>query len=325
MRKAWLGTSLCAIAVLLTPIPAEAAFPGTPRPLAYSRVTLDESVGSTGGLFAHGPRKRDRRTQLTDDPGDSSPSYSANGRLIAFSGNREGALAPGSHIYVMRRDGSGVTQLTGGEFVDSNPSFSPDGRLVVFDRSGFPSRTGHIFSVPVAGGDVRQLTRGASDDSDPVYAPNGRWIAFVSNRRSRARTDRSNIFSMRPNGDRVRLLIGGVRNELDPDISPDGRRIVFVSNRRRGPNLFVARSDGRRVRALTHSRGDCFRGTCYTNPSWAPDGRHIAFLASGRYKSEVEVMRSDGRGRTVEFDGGGTEAEGFGTYIGPPSWGPRPR
>ncbi|HEY7456648.1 MAG TPA: hypothetical protein VH703_05175 [Solirubrobacterales bacterium] len=325
MRKGRLSTWLCGIAVLVLAAPAQAAFPGAAGPLAYSRVTLDESVGSAGGLFAHGPRKRDRRVQLTDDTRDSSPSYSPNGRLIVFSGNRDGARAPGSHIYVMRRDGSDVRQLTGGELVDSNPSFSPDGRLVVFDRSEFANRTSHIFSVPLSGGEARQLTRGSNDDSDPVYAPNGRWIAFVSDRRRRARTDRSNIFSMRPNGSRVRLLIGGVRNEFDPDISPDGGKIVFASNRHRGPNLFVAHSDGKRVRALTRSRGDCFRGTCYTNPSWAPDGKHIAFLASGRYKSEIEVMRSDGRGRTVEFEGGGTEAEGFGTYVGPPSWGPRPR
>jgi TolB protein len=130
---------------------------------------------------------------------------------------------------------------------------------------------------------------------------------------------------MRPDGSQIRLLIGGPRNELDPDISPNGRSIAFSSNRDHGPNLFVARLDGKHVRELTHSRHDCFGSACYTNPSWSPDGKHIAFLASGRYSSDLEVMRADGRGFSKEFAGGGTEEEGFGSHVGAPAWGPRPR
>ncbi len=323
MRATGLLSLVCAVALLVAAATAQAAFPGVPGPIAYPRSVVSE-LGDPGGIFAHGPRKRDGRIRLTDSTRDATPSYSPNGRLIVFSGNRDAGLLPaGTHIYAMSRDGNDVRQLTSGEFIDSNPSFSPDGRTVVFDRGGFADRTTHLFSVPLAGGTPRQLTVGESNESDPVYAPNGRRIVFVSDRRPSARTDRGNIFSMRPNGSRVRLLIGGARNELDPDVSPNGRAIAFDSNRRRGPNIFVARIDGTHVRALTRSRGDCFRGTCYTNPSWAPDGRHIAFLGAGRYKSVLEVMRTDGRGSAKEFDHGGTEAEGYGTYLGAPGWGSR--
>jgi len=269
---------------------------------------------------------RDRPQQLTDDIDDSAPSVSSNGRLIAFSSNREapGPLAQGLHIFVVKRDGSGLRQLTSGAFYDSNPSFSPNGRQIVFDRR-VPSinRVSHIFKVSIDGSGLRQLSDGPGGDYDPVFSPNGRVIVFVSNRRPSGRRDRSNIFSMRPNGSRLRLLIGGPRNEYDPDISPNGRKVVFTSNRS-GSNLFIARINGRHVHALTHRR-DCLRGGCYSNPAWSPDGKHIAYLSTGTYSSSVDVMRVDGRGFSKEFDRGGTEAEGFGSHVGPPNWGPRPR
>lgn len=324
-RAALLILSL-AIAVA-APAPAQAAFPGAPGPIAYSKSTYTEVTGDSGGLFAHGPRKRQPTRQLTSDPSDSSPSYSANGRMIAFAGNRD-LLPPlgstASHIYLMNADGSAVAQLTSGDNYDSNPSFSPNGRQVVFDRAVGFSRESHIFIVNVDGSGLRQVTDDAGRDSDPTFTPNGRRIVFVSNRDTDARSDHSDIFSIMPSGAGLRVLIDGPRDEYEPDVSPSGRRIAFTSNRDHGPNIFVAKSNGRRVRALTHSQGSCFRSVCYGSPSWAPDGKHLALISSGRYSSDLEVMRSDGTQRN-EFDGAGRDSEGYGSAIGAPAWGPRPR
>lgn len=320
-----LALPVIGLAMLFAAAPSQAAFPGAPGPIAYSHTVIGEGT-DTGGLLAHGPRKRDAPVELTENPTDSSPSYSPNGRLIVFAGNHDPGLAPqGSHLYVMKRDGSDVRQLTSGSFYDSNPSFSPNGKLVVFDRSGLQGRVAQIFSVSLDGSGLQAITDATGSDSDPTFTPNGKRIVFVSNRMTGGRADHSNILSMRPDGSQIRLLIGGPRNELDPDVSPNGRSIAFSSNRDHGPNLFVAKINGKHVRELTHSRHDCFGSACYTNPSWSPDGKHIAFLAIGRYSSDLEVMRADGRGFSKEFANGGTEEEGFGSHVGAPAWGPRPR
>ncbi len=309
--------------VAILAAPAQAAFPGKPGPLVYPRASADESA-DTGGLVLHGPRQRQKPRRLTASSADDTPSFSASGRLVAFSGNYEPGPAPaGRHIYVVNVDGSGLRQLTTGAGFDENPAFSPNGKQVVFDRHVGTGKA-HVFSVNVDGTGLRQLTNGSFNDSEPVYMPNGKRIVFVSDRDHDVRTDRSDIFAMAPSGANQRVLIDGPRNEYEPDTAPSGKSIVFVSNRAAGINIFVARANGSHVRQLTHNKRDCFSGNCNLSPAWSPDGRHIAYLAVGRFSSDLEVMRADGRGGK-EFANGSTEEEGFGTRVGPPSWGPAAR
>ena len=310
------------LALLIAAAPAWGAFPGRPGPIAYAKVFSGETEAEyAGGLVAHPPRLGQSPQPLTGNPTDDSPSYSKDGRLIAFESTRNApgeVEKSGNHIFVMGSDGSGVRQLTRGEgFSDSNPSFSPNGKLVVFQRYRPSRRATHIFSVRVGGGGLRQLTRGRSANSEPTYSPNGKWIAFVR---------RGDIFSMRPNGRHVRLLVGGRNREFDPDVSPDGRSIAFASNRGgTGANVFVQRI-GRRggVRQVTRSNGTCSTDRCYTDPSWAPNGRHIAARRKTQSTFAVVVIRANGRGGVQVFEGG-TSKEGCCDYLGPPGWGPRPR
>ena len=324
VRLLWLAAAVALVLALGTG-PARAAFPGTPGPIVYAKQASSE-YDSSGGLISHSPERRGGSHPITSDTRDDAPSFSADGRLIVFSGNREPA-APGNyaiHIHVMNADGSGARAVTSGEGYDRNPSFSPNGRQVVFDRTDSTGRP-QIFIVNIDGTGLRQLTE-TSKNSDPVFAPNGKWIAFVSDRDHDVKTDRSDIFSMRPDGTNQRMLIDGPRNESEPDISPDGRKVAFVSNRVQGSHIYVAKSNGSGVRTLTHGSKtkSCHYTACYFAPAWAPDGKHIALLSLRRYNSEVEVMRSDGTERK-EFAGGGTETEGYGTTVGPPTWGPAPR
>ena len=75
-----------------------------------------------------------RLTQKSTSSG--SPSWSPDGRKIAFTSDRDGNF----DIYVMTADGKNLTQLTNDLLVTNvEPSWSPDGRQIAFasDREGY--------------------------------------------------------------------------------------------------------------------------------------------------------------------------------------------
>jgi Tol biopolymer transport system component/TolB-like protein/Tfp pilus assembly protein PilF len=62
---------------------------------------------------------------------DGNPSFSPDGRRIAFSSTTDG----NSEIYVMNSDGSGLLRITRHTAEDSSPHWSPDGLRIIFSSS----------------------------------------------------------------------------------------------------------------------------------------------------------------------------------------------
>lgn len=331
LRKTLIG-ALSALTLLAAMASgAQAAYPGEPGAIAYLKYKdVSEIVGGLevshpeGGLVAHGPRHTDAPRLLIDDPTAEAPAYSPNGRLVAFTSSRfpeSGSRTP--HLFLMRSDGSGVRQLTGGPAADADPYFSPDGRRLVFTRDQ------HLWLLTIAGGAERQLTSGPHRDVEPVYTPSGRRIVFASDRRARGGRDKFDIWAIGSDGRNPKLLIKGAGTEISPDVSPDGRRIVFVSETEKSKvgDLKLARSDGSRVHSLAQSGSRCEPcrcDPCFSDPAFAPDGKHLVAGADDGGRTNVYVMRLDGRSRK-SFDTGAVEIEGNGTHVASPTWGPAPR
>lgn len=126
-----------------------------------------------------------------NSPGnDGSPSFSGDGRRIAFRSGRPGNY----NIYVMNSDGTGVKRLTHGQSHDNFPAFSPLNDEIAFssDRDGeldpkTGRRTFEIYTLKVSpngtSGELRRITYSHGQNAHPQYSPDGQWLVFTSERR----------------------------------------------------------------------------------------------------------------------------------------------
>lgn len=147
-------------------------------------------------------------TDITDwddidwDAKDGMPSWSPDGRRIAFMSHRDGDF----DVYVMNDDGSNVHPLTHNDSDDYFPAWSPDG-----SRMAFVSRKG-IYVMNADGSDVQQLTDNEYGDDVPAWSPDGRRIALNSRRGG----GETGIYVMNIDGTDVERLTDG----YDPTWSP---------------------------------------------------------------------------------------------------------
>jgi dipeptidyl aminopeptidase/acylaminoacyl peptidase len=341
---------ISAIALLALAFSASAALAANPRAVVYSKATTIEGVAK-GGLFAV---KAGHLNQLTEDPTDTEPVFSPDGRTVAF--------IRGGDVYSIRPDGSGLRHLTSGASLDSAPLVSPDGKRAVFERRAAAGEAADLYAVRVLGGGLRALTSGADDDHGADFSPDGRAIVFVrdsvdgpntkediySMRASGARLARltqtgvdefkprwfaggilysrgestegpaayADVYTMRRNGTRVRSLVAGVGSAYVEDVSPDGRTLLF----RRDQGLWSKRIGPGRARKLAQ-----LPDGSQTNGVFSSDGRKVAAFVAVEEQQSLVAIDVKTR-RQTQLAEGFEASEKDGTAIGPViAWQPAPR
>jgi dipeptidyl aminopeptidase/acylaminoacyl peptidase len=242
-------TALLVLLALAIPATASAASSRTGA-VVFSRATEEGGV-TKGGLYA---AREGRLNQLTEDPADSEPDFSANGRKIAFVRSGD--------VWAMRADGTGQHRLTSGPEVDSRPQFDPKGHYVVFERRAAAEGSPHDLYRVNLGGSAHVLTGGAYDEHEASFSPDGRAIVFV---RSIAETGggfADDVYSVRPSGAGLaRLTTTGHIDEFSPRYFKGG--IVFSRGQSgEGPgayaDVFTMRRSGDRVRVQVAGAGSSF-------------------------------------------------------------------
>jgi Ca2+-binding RTX toxin-like protein len=143
------------------------------------------------------------------------PSWSPDGRTIAFVSRRDGNL----ELYTMSWDGSNQTRITSTPGAESSPDWSPDGRRLVFVRGP------DLWVRDIGTGRENRLTRTPHVETEPVWSPNGRLVAFT-------RVSGGALFVRDMQRESVRKIVADVGGNLSWQ-----PRCTMIGTR--GPNFLV--------------------------------------------------------------------------------------
>jgi tricorn protease len=157
---------------------ANAAHAADETPLLAQEPTLSRTqiVFVYGGYLWSVPREGGEARQLTTGGHEQSPTFSPDGKWIAFAGQYDGNV----DTFVMPADGGEPRRLTWHPGQDAPLGWTPDGKRILFvsDRDAYADIT-RFYTVPVEGGWPEVLPMWRAFEGG--YSPDGTRVAYVPN------------------------------------------------------------------------------------------------------------------------------------------------
>jgi Tol biopolymer transport system component len=208
----------------------------------------------------------------------SQSAFSPDGKLLAFSAQREGR----DILYVMDVERRKTIKRfdVGLEWVTS-PSWSPDGRQIVV--SGTASGLTDLYVIDYETSALRRLTNDKAGDLQPAWSPDGKSIAFTTERGDDTDLDALrlgewHIATYSVETGQVAVVPGQGGHNMNPQWSPDGKSLAFVSDRTGIANVFLVDLETQLHYQLTNVIGAVSGITEYSPAiTWAPRADKLAF------------------------------------------------
>jgi Tol biopolymer transport system component len=245
--------------------------------------------------------------QLTSMNGiETSPAFSPDGRLVAFSWN--GEREDNYDIYVKTVGSSEVRQLTTDPAAETIPVWSRDGKQIAFLRD-HPGGGTNVYSVFSTGGGERKLSdfRIAGGPSARIaWSPDQRWIVGRPDMaEDLARNGNWALYLIPVGSGTPRRLTGAKAPDIDltPAFSPDGRRLAYVA---------CVNFSGRSCRVSVLELGADYTPAGPPRPlasalrnrsiAWSRDGSSVVYDTNARGRYELWRMSVDGGGEPERLE-----------------------
>ena len=237
---------------------------------------------------------RQPTAEFTPTPGNTAIAVATmvgggSGQIV-FASSR--SVVP--QLYLVKTDGTDLTQLTNMDKGACQPSWAPDGTRLVFispclgrgDLFETIYNESSLYMINADGTGLKQLTAAPGSDFEPAWSPDGKQIAFTS-----VRGGFRQIYSLDVNSLAITLLTNTTDSieSSQPAWSPDGTKIAYTVKRVGTYQVWSMDANGQEATQLAHSGQDLWDYL----PSWSPDGRTIFFSERRPGAFRPWVMRID--------------------------------
>jgi dipeptidyl aminopeptidase/acylaminoacyl peptidase len=208
-------------------------------------------------IWTYDIRTQQKQQLTVGDFDHSGPTWSPDGRWIAFTSNRSNTTgrdpnySNNTDIFLVPADSGAVRQLTVNPGPDRSPSWSPDGRFIAYlasERVNSSADQMDLMVVAVDGGEPRNLTRELDHSVGSIeWASDGRSIYFTA-----AEGLGTHLYRVPAAGgalQRIDFGDGFVFGRFSA--TPDGRRwVVTGSTLDEAGIVLLTEADGRRPRRV---------------------------------------------------------------------------
>jgi eukaryotic-like serine/threonine-protein kinase len=217
------------------------------------------------------------------------PSWSHNGRWIAFWGLPEGTGK--RSIWVIKALGGTPLEITNDNYINWSPFWSANDKYLYFSSNRGGSM--NLWKVKLNDHDEK-----ISSEIEPVITPSlasvmakmsldGKKLIYVS------QDTRANIYkiSFNPVNETIsgnpEAVTEGSKQFTFPSVSPDNKKLAAATFGQQ-EDIYIINTDGSGFTRLTN---DIFKDRC---PSWSSDGKHLVFFSDRSGKYEIWEIDIDG-------------------------------
>jgi mono/diheme cytochrome c family protein len=174
------------------------------------------------------------KTMLDDSEGAvRDPQVHYNGQKIIFS------YRPGGtsyyHLYEINTDGTGMKQLTHGDFDDIEPSYTADGQIIFVSSRAkrwvncWLTQVAILYGCDANGGNLHALSGNIEQDNTPWPLPNGQILYTRWEYVDRSQVDFHHLWTMYPDGSKQMVYFGNMNPGtvfIDAKPIPNSEKIV---------------------------------------------------------------------------------------------------
>ena len=203
-----------------------------------TQVWFMNADGANPRLFMSGTKMKDQEKQQFAASDTCYPSFSGNGRSLAFSSQGD--------IYVMDLKTGRTKNLTaplirGNMINDTMPVFAPKGNRLAF-IARYEAFLTELYTISSSGDDVRRITDNLQEDFLPKWQPDGKGLVYSGFVRGRS----PELYLSDPMHPEIpaKRLTDNFDTEMSPAFSPDGAKILFVRRLRGRDELYIMEKDG---------------------------------------------------------------------------------